>query len=189
MRSSRGAPATPPAPREAAPSTTARPGLVGRAGRRPEAAERRRGIQAVGATSSCPGCGGAASRLSRGAPATPPALREAAPSTATRVAAVRQTWTRGAVAERWRRLSRIGGCCRGCGDGMADPRTTPAATGVSGRPGEVAVGFGGRGGATATRGERPVGIRCCWFQAMVLDYSGLTLSIRSPDPPDDCEGE
>ena len=75
---------------------------------------------------------------------------------------------------RWR-LSRTGGCCRGCGGSADDPRTTSATTGPSRRPGEDVVGFGSRGGATAARGERPVGIRCCWFKAMVMDSAPLTL--------------
>ena len=93
-----------------------------------------------------------------------------------RVAAVRQAWTRRAIAERRRLLSRTGGCCWGCGGVAANPRMMYAATGASGRGTEAAATFQGRGRATAARGDRRVGIRYCWFEAMVVYCAHLTLS-------------
>ena len=138
--------------------------------------ERRRRVQAPGETSSRPGGDGAASRSPRGALSAPPAPREVAPSMATRAAAVRRALTRSAVAERRRRLSKTGGCCSGYDGGADDPRSTSAATGASRRPGKDVVSFGGRGRATAAQGERPVGSRCCWLEAMVMDAALLTLN-------------
>ena len=138
---------------------------------RSELAERWRRLRAPGATAATslrPGGGVAPSLSSRGAPVTLPAPPEAAPSTATRPAAVRRAQTRRAVAEKRRRRSRTGGCFRGCGGGADDPRTTSAAMGASGRPGEDVAGFGGRAGATAARGERLVGSRGCWLGPIVM---------------------
>ena len=69
---SRGAPAPPSAPRDAALATAPPTGPVGREGRPFEATERRHRARAPGAASPRPGGGGAASPLSHGAPATAP---------------------------------------------------------------------------------------------------------------------
>ena len=164
--SCRGALTTPPAPPEAAPSTAARPGLVGCAGRPSESAERRRRLRAPGGTSPHPGDGGAASPSAPSALTTPPAPPETTPSTAPPPGTVGRVGRPSESAERRRRLRGPGATSpRPGGGGAASPSSrgalaTPpappeAAPSTAPRPGPV-----GREGRPSEAQERRRRLRC-----------------------------